>query len=80
MQHAIDLRLSRWKAQLGNNVKVRRDLVLVMGEDREELEKYMLGTVFALQTSPWRLEVDFWRSFVDVDVGFLENLDKKWVE
>ncbi|SMQ51641.1 unnamed protein product [Zymoseptoria tritici ST99CH_3D7] len=79
-QETVDGRLRRWKAQLALNVKVRRDIVLVMGKDREELERMMVGTVFAIQTQPWRHEVDFWRSFVDVDLGFLEALDRKWVE
>lgn len=80
VQHTLDLKLKRWRSQLGKNVKVRRDIVLVMGDTQEELEKMVLGTVFALQTANWRHEVDFWRSFVDVDLEFLENLDKKWLE
>ncbi|PIA96173.1 hypothetical protein CB0940_10666 [Cercospora beticola] len=79
-QNALDSKLKRWRPQLGKNVQVRRDIVLVMGNTREELEQMMLGTVFALQTANWRNEVDFWRSFVDVDFEFLDNLDKKWLE
>ena len=80
IQHTIDLKLKRWRSQLGKNVKVRRDIVLVMGNDTKQLEEMMLGTVFAIQTANWRLEVDFWRSFVDVDLEFLEALDSKWLE
>lgn len=80
MQATLDTRLKRWQLQLGNNVLAKRDIVLVMGKDRKELEEMMRGTVFALQTNPWRLEVGFWKSFVDVDVDFLTGLDRRWLE
>jgi len=66
MHHTVDLRLQRWKAQLGDNVKLRMDIILVMGKTQQELETYMFGTVYALHTNPWRLEIDFWRSFINV--------------
>jgi hypothetical protein len=35
---------------------------------------------WAVQTRPWRLEIDLWRSFVNVDVEFLEGLDRRWLD
>ena len=80
MQETINLRLKRWSSQLDANVKLKRDIILVMGKDQAQLEEMVTATVFALHTAPWRLEVDFWRSFVDIDVPFLERLDKRWLE
>lgn len=51
-----------------------------MGQDQRELKETMLGTVFAMHTNPWRVEIDFWKSFIDVDLEFLDSLDKTWVE
>ena len=58
----------------------KRDLFLIMGRDEEELRKVATGVTFALQTRPWPLEVDLWRSFVNVDLGFLEGLDDRWLD
>jgi hypothetical protein len=55
-------------------------MVLVMGEDVQELRRLSEGVTWAIQTKPWRLEVDLWRSFVNVDLQFLEDLDPKWLE
>lgn len=51
-----------------------------MGQDREELKKLMLGSVFAIHTNHWRVEIDFWKSSIDFDVAFLGRLGKKWLE
>lgn len=80
MQHNNELRFKRCKSQLGKNVKVRRDQVLIMGQDQRELKEMMLGSIFALHTNSWMIEIDFWKSFVDVDLEILESLDKKWGE
>ena len=53
---------------LGERVYVRRILHLVMGENEEYLLKYAIATTFMIQTELWRLEVDLWRSFVNVDM------------
>ena len=55
-------------------------MFLVMGEDGADLLKFATATTFAIQTAPWRLEVDLWRSFVNVDLGFLGGLMEKWME
>ena len=70
----------RFKKLFKDKMEVKRDMVLVMGEDETDLERLVAAATFALQTNPWRLEVDFWKSFVNVDLPFLENLDKKWLE
>lgn len=80
LQDNNELRFKRFKGQLGKDVRVHRGHILVIGQDQRELEKMMLGTIFAMHTSPWRGEIDFWKSFIDVDLEFLESLDKTWVE
>ncbi len=62
----------------GKKLKIRKDVVLVMGEDEEELIKLASAATFILQTQPWRLEFDFWKSFVNVDLEFLEGLHDAW--
>ncbi|MCJ1393917.1 hypothetical protein MMC18_006793 [Xylographa bjoerkii] len=61
-------------------VILKRDLFLVMGEDEKDLQKLATAVTFAIQTRPWRLEVDLWKSFVNVDYKFLEDMDDKWLE
>ena len=62
----------------GKKLKIRKDVVLVMGENEAELVKLASAATFILQTQPWRLEVDFWRSFVNIDLKFLEGLNDGW--
>lgn len=64
---------------LGENVLVKRDMYLVVGKDEDELLRMACATTFAIQSRPWRQEVDLWKSFVNVDVEFLEGLDDWWV-
>lgn len=61
-------------------VIVRRDLVLVMAVDEDELLQLTTGVTYALQARPWLREVDMWKSFINVDLQFLEMLDKVWIE
>ncbi|KAF2638583.1 hypothetical protein P280DRAFT_471187 [Massarina eburnea CBS 473.64] len=63
-----------------DKVFVAKDLILVMGEDEMDLRRLSAGATWAVQTRPWRLEIDFWRSFVGVELGFLEGLDPRWLE
>ncbi|KAF2112566.1 hypothetical protein BDV96DRAFT_601966 [Lophiotrema nucula] len=63
-----------------DQVIVARDMVFVMGKDEKDLRRLTEGTTWAIQTEPWRLEVDFWRSFVNVDLKFLEDMHEKWLE
>ncbi|KAI9708922.1 MAG: hypothetical protein M1820_003616 [Bogoriella megaspora] len=57
-------------------VVVKRDMVLVMAEGEEDLREVVTGVGYVLGTRPWRLEVDLWRSFVNVGMGFLEELER----
>lgn len=58
----------------------RRDIILVMGTDEEDLMRKVVGTTFAVQGWPWLREVDLARSFINVDEAFLENLDGWWFD
>ena len=80
IHHASRLRIMPFSNLFKEKVLIKRDLFLVMGEDEEDLQKYAVATTFAIQTDPWRLEVDLWRSFVNVDIGFLEGLKEEWLD
>ena len=80
IHHASRLRIMPFQKLFKDKVLIKRDLFLVMGEDEQDLLKYAVATTFAIQTDPWRLEVDLWRSFVNVDMGFLEGLQKEWLD
>lgn len=74
-------RLEPLQRQLGTDhykIKVRKDVVLVMGKDEEELLKLAAAATFSVQTQPWRLEIDFWKSFVNIDIKFLDGLQDEW--
>ncbi|KAF2744666.1 hypothetical protein M011DRAFT_470254 [Sporormia fimetaria CBS 119925] len=76
----LRLRIKPFEGFFGDRVVVAMDMFLVMGRDAEECRMLAAATTFAAQTEPWRMEIDFWRSFVGVDVGFLEGLDARWLE
>jgi hypothetical protein len=76
----LSLRLEPYKKIFGHQVVVAKDLMLVMGRDEQDLRRLTEGVTWAVQTKPWRLEVDFWRSFVNVDGAFLEGLDRRWLD
>lgn len=60
---------------------VRRDSLLVMAKNEDELLKLASAATYAVQTfDTWRLEIDLWRSFINVDLAFLEELDGRWTE
>lgn len=73
------LRIQPFKRFFGDRVLVKRDLFLVMGTDEKDLLKLASAATYAIQTDPWRLEVDLWRSFVNVDLKFLEGLNDVWI-
>lgn len=75
----LSLRLKPYEHVWGSRVWVAKDLIVVMGEDESMCRRYSEGVTWMLQTKPWRLEVDFWRSFVNVSAGFLEGLDERWL-
>ena len=80
MQKSVELRIEPFKKQLGKQVVVKRDMLLLMGCDEEDLKRLVLGVVFAVQTVPWRTEVDLWKSFINVKLDFLDELDEIWLE
>lgn len=64
----------------GDNVVIKRDSLLVMAKDEDELLKLASAATYAVQTfDTWRLEIDLWKSFVNVDLRFLEELDERWI-
>ena len=69
-----------YKDQFGDQVCVAKDVVLVMGKDEGELRRLSEDATLATERMPWTLEVDFWRSFVNVDLQFVEGLDSRWLE
>jgi len=71
---------SVWGKGKAKQVIARRDIVLVMGKTEEELLRWTMGVTFALQDRPWLREVDLWKSFVNVDIELLGQLDKWWFQ
>lgn len=65
---------------LRRNVVFRGDAIMVMAEDEQELFRLSTIVTFAMQTKPWLREVDLWKSFVNVGLDFLEELDPVWLE
>ena len=76
----LSLRLELWRKIFGLQAIVCKDLVLISGQDRADCRLLSRGVTWAIQTKPWRLEMDFWRSFVGVDADFLEGLDRRWLD
>ncbi|KAI3333171.1 hypothetical protein F4824DRAFT_503461 [Ustulina deusta] len=80
MYNILKLRLDLVKKQLGDRVVHRSDVVLVMGADQLDLLRYATAVTFAIQTKPWLREFDLWKSFINVDMEFLEGLDPYWLD
>jgi hypothetical protein len=80
IHHTISTRLGLLKEQFGDRVHSRADLILVMGEDVADLLKYYVAVTFAMQTKPWLREVDLWRSFINVELDFLQQLNSYWLD
>lgn len=68
------------RRELDDRVVQCGDLVMVMDEDEEDLLKGCTVVTFVLQTKPRTKEVDLWKSFVNVDLEFLEGLDEFWLD
>ena len=51
-----------------------------MGENEDDLVRRAVGATYAIVTRPWRLELDVWKSFVNVDLAYLEAMDKRWFD
>ncbi|UKZ96115.1 uncharacterized protein TrAFT101_010916 [Trichoderma asperellum] len=80
IHHTISKRLELLEEQFEDRVFTRGDLILVMGEDATDLLKYCVAVTFAVQTKPWLREVDLWKSFINVELGFLQQLDPFWLD
>lgn len=80
IHYNVGLALSKFKMQLGKQVVHRRDVILVMGSDEKDLLRLSTAATFAVQGWPWLREIDLWKSFVNVDLRFLEGLDKWWLD
>ena len=76
----LRLRIKPFEDFFDGRVIVAMDMFFVMGVDAADCRKLASGATFAAQTEPWRMEIDFWRSFVNVDLDFLERLDERWLE
>ncbi|KAF3051114.1 hypothetical protein E8E11_006285 [Didymella keratinophila] len=60
----LSLRLQPYEYVWGAQVWVAKDLIVVMGKDAKECRRFSEAATWAVQTKPWRLEIDFWRSFI----------------
>ena len=80
MHKAIGIGVEPYMCRLKKYVKHRRDLFLVMAEDEDRLQTIASAVTFAVQTKPWLLEIDLWKSFVNIDLEFLNGLDPKWLD
>ena len=80
MQYAAWQRIQPHWRKFKPYVVHRRNLFLVMGENEDQLFKHAAAVMFAVQTKPWRLEIDLWKSFVNVAFEFLKGLDERWLE
>ena len=78
--HTTQRRLALLQRQFEGHVMSRGDLILVMGKDADELLKYCTAVTFAIQTKPWLREIDLWKSFINVDLDFLQGLDRYYLE
>jgi hypothetical protein len=73
-------RIMPFQAFFGSRVVVKRDKYLIMGADEQDLLKLASAATYAIQMRPWRWEVDLWKSFVNVDLEFLQGLRDDWLE
>jgi hypothetical protein len=80
MQKISEERIKPFERLFGKSVAIKRNVFLVMAKDEQELAKLATATVFAIERRPWRWEVDLWKSFINVDIGFVERLDDWWLE
>ncbi|EKG18620.1 hypothetical protein MPH_04093 [Macrophomina phaseolina MS6] len=72
------MRIEPYRHFFGKKVVCRKDMFLIMGKDKEECKKLTTAAMWAINTRPWRLEVDPWKSWWGVGLEFLEGLDDRW--
>ncbi|KAH0847414.1 hypothetical protein FOPE_00722 [Fonsecaea pedrosoi] len=83
-KHSVHLQMTnRFKPFMGKfdhgkKIPIRKDVVLVLGENEDELLKLASAATFIMQTRSWWMEFDFCKSFVNIDVEFLNGLDDSW--
>lgn len=80
VQLIVERARKRSGVNLSEHFVCRGDAVLVMAESEEELFRLSTMVTFAVQTKPWIREVDLWRSFVNVELDFLQGLDPAWLD
>ncbi len=68
------------RPELADRIVHRGSLLFVMAHDEAELLSTCTALVFVVQTKPWLREVDLWKSFINVDLAFLESLDDFWLD
>ncbi|RMJ18642.1 hypothetical protein CDV36_001762 [Fusarium kuroshium] len=78
--HTTEKRLKLLQKQFEGHVMSRAGLILVMGKDADELLRYSTAVTFAIQTKPWLRDIDLWKSFINVDLEFLQGLDPYWLD
>ncbi|KAH8882225.1 hypothetical protein GQ53DRAFT_753902 [Thozetella sp. PMI_491] len=74
---------AKWKhgtCELDDRVVIRGDMVLVMGTDELDLLRWSTAVAFTLQTKPWLREIDLWKSFINVELQFLEDMNPFWLD
>ena len=74
------LRIKPFERKFRDRVLIKHDLFLVMGTDEKHLQKLVTAATYAIQTDLWRLEVNLWSSFVNIDLEFLEDLNNGWLD
>jgi hypothetical protein len=77
VQMEIDERLHPYRHIFREQVFAAKDMLLVMGKDEKDCRRLSEAVTWAVQMEPWLYEVVFERSFVNVEVGFLEGLDHR---
>ncbi|KAL7931850.1 hypothetical protein V8C35DRAFT_308732 [Trichoderma chlorosporum] len=80
MNNTVLMALKNVKEKLEGRAVSRGDLILVMGEDAAELLRNCTAVTFAVQTRPWLREIDLWKSFINIDLDLLKELDPTWLD
>ena len=80
--YVLEQLVAPFSTQLGMETKCmfRKDKLLVMGASQEECLKLSVAATYALQNRPWVREVDLWKSFVNVDLQFLKDMDQRFLD